>query len=1158
MNDRIVQLVCNCLVEVENFTQARVEELCREHPDQAAGVRERIDALRAEGLPGPSGPISGDLEAATADLIEESIGPFRLLEELGRGGQAVVYLAEDMRLHRRVALKVLTGFGPVPEAVLKRFWREAEVASKLDHPGICAVFEAGEESGIPYIAMRYVEGVPLAEWISRARESAGADGSSSATRAEILETVEIVETAARALHAAHEAGVIHRDVKPRNIMVTPAGDPVLLDFGLAGITTGDRPDLTRTGEIFGTPAYMSPEQVEARHQRLDRRTDVYSLGATLYECVTLAPPFDAPTREGLYRAVRHQDPADPRRRNPRIPSDLKVVLQTALEKDREHRFPTALDFAEDLRRVREGKPIKARPVSAAGRLVRWARRRPARAALVITLALGLPLITGLVGFVIANRPAILAAERALLTERVERYLEEGYFALGDETPERAFPPLEAALAIDPGCVEAIGGKAMAYLFQKRAQQCQDLLDRNAYLVHANPSLLVFRAAALRWLGQEEEAKRVEARIPEPDSALTFFQAGARTMKEAAQKEDITDRERAAFRRAVDAYSLAILTAPTTRPLYHFRHASAAGKLREENSARLATQTLSLRWKDSFSCWRLAGVALQYVDPEKAINAFGRMLSLRPDYAWGYNLRGIIYCEELNQQNRAAADFRKALSLQPDLAAAQYHLGVALRKMGREEESMSCYEKAIRLDPDHFRAHFNLGSALRNRGLIKKAIPHMEKAVALRPDHALAQQHLGKALTDTGRPEEGNQAFKRAVTLNPNDFEALNGLGRTHQDLGRAAEAIAAYEKAMKLKPDSPVLLSNLAIALWADSRLDEAIAALRKAVKIDPGYIAGHFNLGLVLDAAGRHREAIDAYRKSIELKPDLGPAHKALGYALIALQDRDLLDEIIAAFEKAVELIPEDHEAYRDLGVSLFNKGQHTRAVEACRKSLALKPDYAEAHCNLGQALMGMGKPIQALRSYRRGHALGSKLEYWRYPSADWVRNCEKAVLRAVLREGRKPEEAEEWILVGKLLARYEYHAAAARTWQSGFKAVPGLAGKHRHAAARSAALSGSGKGRDARRLEEEDRAELRRQAVDWLRQDLAASKAQLEKGTLQKNKLLERLQGWKNDHGLTGIRDAAAFVGLPALEQNACRALWKTVDAMLAETDRKPEQDH
>ena len=1088
MNDRIVQLVCDCLVEVENFTQARVERACQEHPDQAGAVRERVDALRAEGLPGPSGPISRDEEAGTADLLEDHIGPFRLLQELGRGGQALVYLAEDTRLHRRVALKVLKGFGPVPEPVLKRFRREAEVASKLDHPGICAVFDAGEESGIPYIAMRYVEGVPLAEWISRAREQAGAGSSSSATRAEILEAVEIIEKAAQALHAAHEAGVIHRDVKPRNIMVTPAGEPVLLDFGLAGITTGDRPDFTRTGEIFGTPAYMSPEQVEARRQRLDRRTDIYSLGATLYECITLAPPFDAPTREGLYRAVRFQDPADPRQCNPRIPADLKVVLQTALEKDREHRYASAHDFAEDLRRVREGKPIKARPVSAAGRLVRWARRRPARAALVITLALGLPVITALAGFIIANRPAILAAEKAGLLQRIERHLEEGYFALGNESPERAFPPLDAVLAIDSGCVEAVGGKAIAYLFQNRIQQCLDLLDQNADLVRANPGLLGLGVEALRRLGQEEEAESLVARIPEPDSALGFFLEGSRRMRGAIRKEDMTDQEREVFRRAVNAYSLAILTAPTTRPVYHFRHASAAGQLGEENSARLAAQTLSLRWKDTFYSWRLAGVALSYVDPEKAVNAYGKMLALRPDYAWGYNMRGITYCDELDFPDRAAADFRKALSLQPDLAAAQYHLGVALGRMGREKESRSCFEKAIRLDPDHFRAHFNLGSDLYNQGLIKKAIPHFEKAVALRPDHALAQQHLGKALTDTGRLKEANQAFKRAVALNPADLESLNGLGRTHQDLGRVAEAIAVYKKAVKLKPDSPVLLNNLAIALWAGGRVDEAVANCEKAVEIAPKYAAGHLNLGLVLDAVG-----------------------------------------------------------------------QRDKAVEAFREAIVQKPNFAEGHCQLGQALMRLGEPIQALRSLRRGHALGSKRKSWSYPSGDWIRNCEKAVLRGLLREDMEPEEAEEWNLVGKLLARYEYHAAAARTWRSGFKAFPVLADEHRHAAARSAALAGSAKGRDARRLEEEEeRAAWRRQAVDWLRQDLAAWKARVKKGTLQRSKLLERLQGWMKDRGLAGIRDAAALAELPAREQNACKALWKTVDAMLAETDRKPEQNH
>ena len=263
---------------------------------------------------------------------------------------------------------------------LARFRREAEAASRLDHPGICAVYEAGLDGNVPYIAMRFVEGESLAAKIASAKSQgeastdtsfvhladvevpAGSPGrpgtdpsptpSGPTTRAEIMRIVQLIEKVARALHAAHEAGVLHRDMKPGNVMVTPEGEAVIMDFGLAYLEDEQLPTLTQTGEFFGTPAYMSPEQLLAQRVRLDRRTDVWSLGVMLYECVTLTRPFDAPTREGVYQAIQTRQPLDPRRINRSVPDEIRVVIETALEKDRDRRYQTALDLAEELRRVR--------------------------------------------------------------------------------------------------------------------------------------------------------------------------------------------------------------------------------------------------------------------------------------------------------------------------------------------------------------------------------------------------------------------------------------------------------------------------------------------------------------------------------------------------------------------------------------------------------------------------------------------------------------------------------------------------------------------------------------------------------------------------------------------------------------------------------------
>ena len=312
----------------------------------------------------------------------QRVGPYRLVRELGRGGQAIVWLAEDSRIGRQVALKMLPHLGPGGEEALRRFRREAEVAARLEHPGICSVFEAEIDHGTPYIAMRYVAGATLARRLAVAREGNAAPPDRDALRDLAL----LFEKAARALHAAHEAGIVHRDVKPANLMITPEGEPVVLDFGLAREEDAAAPALSLTGEVSGTPAYMSPEHLTGR-SRPDRRTDVWSLGIALYEAATLAHPFASATRESLFQAILSADPSDPRRANPAIDRDLATILETATAKERDRRYQTALDLAEDLRRWRANEPIRARPVSRLERLGRWMQRKPALAASLAAAAL---------------------------------------------------------------------------------------------------------------------------------------------------------------------------------------------------------------------------------------------------------------------------------------------------------------------------------------------------------------------------------------------------------------------------------------------------------------------------------------------------------------------------------------------------------------------------------------------------------------------------------------------------------------------------------------------------------------------------------------------------------------------------------------------------
>ncbi|HEX6810673.1 MAG TPA: serine/threonine-protein kinase [Planctomycetota bacterium] len=384
------ELLAECLGAPVANRRAVLEGLCERHPEHADALGRRHAILVEAGLvDGPPG-----LGAA----IPDRIGGYTILRLLGQGGMGVVYLAEQESVGRQVALKVVqTGAAARPRA-RERFRRELQAAALLDHPNICAVHDAGEVEGIPYLAMRHVVGETLAERIARTR----AAGNAPTTPAAIDSLLELGERLARALHFAHERGLVHRDVKPGNVMIEAAsGQPLLLDFGLAHLDDAEAPVLTRSGDRIGTPAYMSPEQVGGR--AVDRRTDVYALGATLYEALTGRVPHEAPTLEALYRRILTADVSRLSRHNPHAPRELEIVLATALERDPDRRYHTASAFADDLHNVRTRRPICARSPGPWLRMRRACQRNPHAAALLAALSAGLVLV----GYLLSDRNLVL-------------------------------------------------------------------------------------------------------------------------------------------------------------------------------------------------------------------------------------------------------------------------------------------------------------------------------------------------------------------------------------------------------------------------------------------------------------------------------------------------------------------------------------------------------------------------------------------------------------------------------------------------------------------------------------------------------------------------------------------------------------------------------
>lgn len=427
-------------VERHELNDTLLEFLVAFANDRAEG-RERPLTDYLTRFPGADAQIAAayaqacGIEAPQESDASDTLGPYRLLRELGRGGQAVVWLAEDTRFGRQVALKVAPR-PPGAEDLAPRLRREAQAASRVSHPGLCPIYDVGADERQAWIAMRYVAGETLERRIAR-------------RAADPLEQrLDWLERVSLALHEAHEAGVVHRDVKPGNIMLEPTGQPVLLDFGIA---RGDElVQLTLTGDALGTPAYMAPEVL--RGERCDRRADVWSLGVSAFELVTGARPFDAPTRELVVRAILDEPAPDARSLAPHLPRELGVVLATALEKDPQRRYQSARDFAEELARVRRREPIRARPASATLKLRRWAERNRKLAASLATLALVLvaalvttSLLLSRTREALARRDALVRDVGQLSDQTLAADLLAQAATLWPATPERV-PALEAWLA----------------------------------------------------------------------------------------------------------------------------------------------------------------------------------------------------------------------------------------------------------------------------------------------------------------------------------------------------------------------------------------------------------------------------------------------------------------------------------------------------------------------------------------------------------------------------------------------------------------------------------------------------------------------------------------------------------------------------------------
>jgi eukaryotic-like serine/threonine-protein kinase len=754
----------------------------------------------------------------------QRLGDFRIVRELGRGAMGVVYLAEQVSLRRVVALKVLPAHLTLRLEAVERFRREASTAARLHHPGIVPIHAIGEEKGTHFFAMEFIQGAPLDQVVRTLREESlesldGArfrevvtshgskpsaareahtmnattearEGSAAWSRTYVETVCRLVAQVAQALDHAHKVGVIHRDVKPSNILVRPDGTAVLTDFGLA--REEGLPALTVTGEFAGTPYYVSPEQAMARRVKVDRRTDVYSLGVTLYELLTLHRPFEGDTVHEVLGKIIAKEPPHPRRWNPLLPRDLVTIVLTAIEKDPDRRYSTASALAHDLTSFLEFRPVTARPLGPFSRTLRVLRRRPSHTVAGALLFLSAVAIVGGAYLLQASRKERRAIEAQL---RAAWAAAPAHAAFDDLYPESAgdFAPLSADRTENhPGADERIRRATELFAIAQRSEEDKELDACQA---------TVREAVAL--FAQETNS-------PDPAATadlcwklgFTAHRIGDFNDAREAWRHVLGIQERVLSQ---DHPSLEPVRANVAFASLTLGDLTTARSLHEKRIAAESSSSHSGPMLGSRARLGLASVA-------RAQGELSLALELQENVA-----------RHLQQ-----GPTRESV----ELLRAQIELATTLGELGRRQEAEILYKQTIdalgrRVADDHpdiQRARLGLATTVFSLGDLVGARALLEKTVAVyvmscpNEHPALQRARLALARTLTGQGdiagaqllrEETLRILKKRLPHNHLDVqEARLGLAETYQQLGRLEDAARLQQEALDvygriLRNDAP-------------------------------------------------------------------------------------------------------------------------------------------------------------------------------------------------------------------------------------------------------------------------------------------------------------------------------------------------------------------
>ncbi len=963
----------------------------RAHPDEPSPGGSVVAAP-------PRRPWMAASQSSAGDLAR--IGDYQVTREIARGGMGIVYAARSAELDRDVAIKVLIAGAAASDDDIERFHIEARAAARLRHPNIIAIHQVGTDGGRPFFVMDLIEGPSLAE---RLRDGPLAP----------REAAELTRKLALALRYAHERAILHRDIKPANVLIDESGEPILTDFGLAKDIRPDQRQLTVTGEILGTPAYMSPEQAESRFEQIDRRSDVYSLGATLYALLCGRAPFKGVSALNVLAMVIRKEPERPSKLRPDLDRDLETIVLRCLEKEPTERYQTAGGLADDLQRWLRDEPILARAPSLADRARKWVRRNRVVATVIATA--GALLLIGTVGAVLWNVAATESAralERAVTVGTARGEADLAWAAL-EKTPLPAdleqLADDEQRRLLDARTALALAAHGAAQRWH--ALDAADDAARNRRFEAALELAAVARRSE-QWIVATracDDARSLGVADEQAEAELAAV-AAARDAEARRREKIVSDLLDAAadgdLRRRHEGITEAVFE------IVRFPDRATVELL----TSRLEILTVELRAIER-ELW------LEAAEPDDAERANGgrpleglrgvidRMLALPPDEPLGAadaatvdSARDRLVARRQRSGDghvpprfveiTAGARQRRRLGIRADLAKlcceALGRLGVARGAV----EPLAAFLAAARDEAIAAPAAAALGRLGGDRALriLAAALRRFEVrgrvAVAARPfladigaatdaddlDELVARGELWIEQGDGGR---GRSDFEAALALDARHARAWLGLGRAGNLERRFIEAIGALDQAIEIDPHLAEAYRERAIVRWrATNDRVGALADFATAIELAPRDPENLIQRAQLHMRTGEHAAAANDAGAAIGLVPESAVVWSLRGAARRELGDREAAR---ADLDRAVELDPGNADVLCVRGVILTELGELGAALADLDRAIELDPSVALFFENRGDAHRKGGDLVSAAEDYGQAVAIAPRrVEAW------------------------------------------------------------------------------------------------------------------------------------------------------------------------------------